>query len=98
MTRAWTIAIALVLAACTNIPGLTQRVCPNRWFDEADHDKDRVVTTAEYDRWRGECQGCEAWKGWFATADADGDGRVTLGETCNIKGVPYVAPTASPAP
>ncbi len=91
-------AALLVTAACNNIPGLTQQVCPNRWFDEADTDRDRVVTLAEYEKWRTTCTGCEAWAGWFATGDANGDGRVTLPETCSIKGVPYVAPTASPAP
>lgn len=91
-------AAVLVTGACTNIPGLTQRVCPNRWFDEADYDHDRVVTRAEYERWRAACTTCEAWAGWFMVGDADGDGRVTLAETCNIKGVPYVAPSGAPSP
>ena len=92
MTRAWLIAIALAVTACSNIPGIGQQVCPNRWFDEADYDRNRVVTRDEYDRWRGTCTGCEAWAGWFASGDANGDGQVVQGETCGIRGVPYVAP------
>lgn len=88
----------LVSASCQNIPGLGQQVCPNRWFDEADTDRSRTVTREEYDRWRATCTGCEAWAGWFATGDVNGDGEVTLGETCAIRGVPLPAASPSAAP
>jgi hypothetical protein len=89
-------ALVSVAAACSNIPGFGQQICPNRWFDEADKDRSRTVTRAEYEAWAATCTNCEAYAGWFTTADPDGDGVATMQETCSIRGVPRAS--ASPSP